>query len=558
MKILFVKLFLLFLLSKSVCAQQMFTQTNQVLEWSYYSSKIYNDPFNEVELYAEIISESGKKQMLPAFWSGNNKWSFRYSNHESGKFTFKTLCNDNKNKSLHNQSGAIDIQPYDGKNQLLKRGAVKISGNNRYLEHQDGTPFFWLADSWWHGMTTRFKWPEDFVHLTQDRISKGFSVIQFAIAFPCDIVPFDPRGMNEAGNPWDEAWLSINPAYFDYTDQRVQYLVDQGLVPNIVGVWGYYIKFAGAEKLKKHWEYLIARYGAYPVSYTLCGESTLAWYDDLGTRWDEEKEIFREEWSKVAAHIKKKDPYQRVLTVHPGPNSGNFLPIKEMEHIDMVMLQSGHNGYFTLPVSSAAVDKGLSMYPDKPILHGEVCFEGMEGKSLADVQRYLFWSNMLKGTAGFSYGVEGIWQFNTLNERFGPSPGGNVWGNEPWEIASQYLGSKHVGVGKQILEELEWWRIQPAPERQVDPLNELLSQAVCAEIPGQCFIAYLFRKPSVYRPYRFSGFETNREISVEFMDPLTGEKYDWGKMTSDQEGVIQIGKSPIMQDWVVILRNAGK
>jgi hypothetical protein len=533
--------------------QHLFTSTNQVIEWSYYSSKQYSDPFNDVDLWAEIRNESGEIKRLPAFWAGDNKWSFRFSSPVIGQLKFKTICNDIKNKDLHGNSGFIEIKSYEGKNELLLRGPLKISADKRHLEHTDGTPFLWLADSWWHGMTTRFRWPEDFVQLTRDRKQKGFSVIQFAIAFPCDIAPFDPRGMNEAGNPWDEEWKSIRPEYFDLTDKRLEYLVDEGLVPNIVGVWGYYIKFAGAEKLKKHWQYLIARYGAYPVTYTLCGESTLAWYDDLGSNWEEQKTIFRREWSKVASFIKEIDPYDRILTVHPGPNSGNFQPIGEMEHIDMVMLQSGHNGYFTLPASSNAVDRALVLFPDKPVMHGEVCFEGMEGKSLSDVQRYLFWSNMLKGTCGFSYGVEGIWQFNTEDELFGVSPGGNTWGNVPWQVASRYDGSTHVGIGKKILENYEWWKLVPAAHRLVNPSNELLNQPVCAEIPGAGLIAYMFRKPVEWLGFRFDGFQPNTEIPVTFWDPLTGDKYENWIFESDAEGVVTINNAPIMQDWVVVI-----
>ncbi len=549
-KLLFLPLvFLSFLLQ----GQHLFTRTNEVIEWSYYSSKQYSDPFNEVELWVVITNESGEIKRLPAFWAGENKWSFRFSSPTGGRLNFKTICSDTKNKGLHNQTGIIEIKLYEGTNRLLQHGPLKIAGDNRHLQHSDGTPFFWLADSWWHGMTNRFRWPEDFVQLTQDRKQKGFSVIQFAIAFPCDIAPFDPRGMNEAGNPWDEEWKSIRPEYFDYTDKRVQYLVDEGLVPNIVGVWGYYIKFAGAEKLKKHWQYLIARYGAYPVTYTLCGESTLAWYDDLGNNWEEQKTIFRREWSKVASFIKEIDPYNHILTVHPGPNSGNFEPIGEMQYIDMVMLQSGHNGYFTLPEASKAVDKAKEMYQDKPIMHGEVCFEGMEGKSLADVQRYLFWNNMLKGTCGFSYGVEGIWQFNTTEELFGVSPGGNTWGNVPWETASQYAGSSHVGIGKKILENYEWWKLQPATHRLVSPSEEILNQPVCAEIAGVGLLVYLFRKPSGWLKYSFNGFHPNAKIPVTFWDPLTGAKYENWIFESNKDGVITIDNAPIMQDWVVVI-----
>ena len=59
-------------------------------------------------------------------------------------------------------------------------------------------------------------------------------------------------------------------------------------------------------------------------------------------------------------------------------------------------------------------------------MHGEVCFEGMAGSSWQDVQRLLFWSNILQGTPGYGYGAEGIWQFNEVGNPFGPSPTGHT------------------------------------------------------------------------------------------------------------------------------------
>ena len=269
------------LLNSAVTATQLTVQQNRVVEWSYHSSQTYADPFRDVELVAEITAPDGTRLILPAFWSGESEWRFRFSSVQTGTYTFRTVCRQGNDTALHNQSGSIAVIPYTGTNPLYRRGSLKISPDNRHLTHADGTPFLWLADSWWHGMTERFHWPEDFQLLTHDRKVKGFNVIQFAIGFPCDIDPFDPRGQNEAGDPWTADFGTINPAYFDLVDLRIQWLVEQGMLPNIVGLWGYYLKFMGVQRIKEHWEYIIARYGAYPVTWTLCGESTLAYYLDM-------------------------------------------------------------------------------------------------------------------------------------------------------------------------------------------------------------------------------------------------------------------------------------
>jgi len=78
----------------------------------------------------------------------------------------------------HGHSGKFEILPYEGKNPLYKHGALKVAADHRHFAHFDGTPFLWLADTWWMGLCKRLAWPEDFETLLFDRLDKGFSVIQ--------------------------------------------------------------------------------------------------------------------------------------------------------------------------------------------------------------------------------------------------------------------------------------------------------------------------------------------------------------------------------------------
>jgi hypothetical protein len=192
------------------------------------------------------------------------------------------------------------------------------------------------------------------------------------------------------------------------------------------------------------------------------------------------------------------------------------------------------------------------LYPEKPVIHGEVCFEGMDGKSLADVQRFLFWSNMLMGAPGFSYGVEGIWQFNTEEQLFGPSPAGNVWGNVPWEIAHKYDGSKQLGFGRLFLEKYEWWKLKSAQERvEINP-DDVVSSPFCATLDDDYLFVYMFRKPTKWRSYKVNGLSPHKQHVVTWYDPITGNKSD-SNLTANSAGVIVVESAPIMQDWVLVV-----
>ena len=546
---------LLGLVPRWVASQSLTTATHQVVEWEYQSEKTYANPFREVLLQA-VISRKGmaEETIIRAFWAGGTTWKFRFSSPVAGQYTFVTRCNDAENTSLHQQQGALTVTEYTGDHPLYLHGALRVSKQGNYLEHDDGTPFFWLADSWWLGMTERFEFPGGFRQLADDRKKKGFSVIQFAVGFPCDIAPFDPRGQNAAGDPWDSAFKSINPAYFDLVDERIHALLDLGFMPNLVGLWGYYMKWMGPENMKKHWEYLIARYGAYPVTYTLSGETTLAYYPDLADHWEAYKQQFRKQWSEVAAFIKQNDPYQRVLTTHPGPgiNDGKN-PLNEMQHLDLIMLQGGHQGFASVPGVIEKLQEYQRRFPNQPVQFGEVCFEGMGGSSWQDVQRLLFWGNILQGTYGYGYGVEGIWQFNVAGDPFGPSPTGDTWGNVPWTEAMHYAGSEQLGRGASFLRKLPWWNIRAAPHRanyHADAKN--FYNPYVAEMGDDLLfyftkVGFFCRKPQ----FMLVGLTQEASYTYTFYDPITGKEYPAQRLTPDAQGQWVVPKPPIMQDWVV-------
>ncbi len=529
--------------------------TNCVVEWTYETASEYSSPFHDVRLIARVSAPGGATLDLPAYWDGGKCWSFRFSAPRPARYTFQTICSPPTDRDLHDQKGVIELTPYDGDIALLKRGALHVSADARHLEHADGTPFLWLADSWWHGMTTRLPWPEGFQRLARDRAAKGFSVIQFAIAFPCDIEPFDSRGANEYGHAWDRQFDAIEPGYFQRVDERVAFLVEQGLVPNIVGAWGYYLAWMGIDNAKRHWEYLIARYGAYPVTWTVCGEAKMPYYVKLDGRAND-PQAQREGWSEVARFIQSRDPFERLVTVHPGTTLGNQVsPLADMSSLDFIMLMAGHTEDGARAESLPLLRRALAEYPDKPVLFGEIAFEGMHGGECGPkVQRYLFWTALLNGACGHSYGADAIWQFNTREASFGPSPSGITWGNWPWEDAMNWGGAEVLGVGRKLLLALPWWRLEPHPEWVKAAGTESLVTTSVAGIPGQLRVYYFPRSlPNWGSRPTVLGLEPGVTYRGTFVSPIDGRSYDIGPVAGDGQGHWAVPPGPILQDWVLLL-----
>ncbi len=427
-------------------------------------------------------------------------------------------------------------------------GPLRVSENHRYLEHIDGTPFFWLADTWWMGLCKRLTWPEDFRVLTQDRVSKGFTVIQLVAGLYPDMPAFDERGANEAGFPWEKDYARINPAYFDMVDLRISHLVYSGLLPCIVGCWGYFLPLMGIEKMKKHWRYLIARYGAYPVVWCLAGEGIMPYY--LSTNKEKEMGIQKRGWTEVARYVRQLDPYHHPVTIHPTDCSHN--QVEDLSLIDFDMLQTGHSDRDTIPNHVNTVVESVKRRPPLPVLVGEVCYEGIMGASWENIQRFMFWSSILSGACGHTYGANGIWQVNTRQKPFGPSPHGRSWGDMAWEDAYRLPGSGQMGVAKRLLERYPWSKLEPHPE-WIKPHWDSKNYLACyaAGIPKELRIIFI--------PVQVGLAPIIRELEPEviyrafYYSPINGKEYPLGIVKPNIKGEWTAPLFPIFQDRILVL-----
>lgn len=539
-----------------------YVMQNCLSEFSFESEKSYSDPFNEIELSAIFINPDGEEKIVPAFWSGGNSWRVRYSSDKIGRHRFYTVCSDTANATLHNQKGEIEIVPYSGDNPLFKHGPLRVSKDKRYLEHMDGTPFFWLGDTWWMGLCKRLSWPIEFQILTQDRVEKGFSVIQIVAGLYPDMPQFDPRGENEAGFPWEKDYSRINPSYFDMADLRISWLVRSGLVPCIVACWGYYLPWMGIEKMKKHWKLLVARYGAFPVVWCLAGEYDMPYY--LSGDKEKDRDFQRRGWIEIGRYLREIDPYHRPITVHPGTYAREYTEILSV--IDFDMLQTGHSDS-SIGNTVFRVQQSYNGEPRMPVINGEVCYEGIGGQCKEQIQRLMFWVSILNGACGYTYGANGVWQINRKDEPFGPSPHGMSWGNTPWEEAYKLPGSIQLGIAKRLLERYQWWRFEPHQEWvEVDISEENRKNhyyPYVAGIPRLIRIIYL---PLFFNNFKIKNIEEDVSYRAYLFNPVEGSEIDIGLVIPDKDRKWQLPelvkgsglRLPIYQDWILVLerRNA--
>lgn len=509
-------------------AQQV--EVNRVFQIELVSQKTYDNPYRDLNLDAIVLGPDGRQLRIPAFWAGGNRWCFRYASSKSGEATWRTECSDTDNKQLHGVEGKMTVIAYAGDKRLYRHGPIRVANDRRHFEHEDGTPFFWLGDTWWKGLCGRIPF-DGFEKLTADRKAKGFTVVQIIAGPYPDEPPFDPRWANEGGMPYENDYRRVSPAYFDQADRRIEHLVDSGIVPAIVGGWGWHMPKVGVEKFNRHWRYLLARYGAYPVVWIVGGEAG------------------GQEWTDVVRYVRKLDPYRRLMTVHPYSSGRQSLTDDTV--LDFDMLQTGHGGGGgtvcgdwggTAANTVAKVTSHYSRTPTMPVLVGEVVYEGHMLTNGPEIQRLMFWSSVLSGAAGHTYGAGGIWQMNSETVR------GAEYEFTPWHEAMHLPGSTQLGLAKKLLEEYSWWHLEPHPE-WVEPHSTMLVKPhaqwyddnkefaarggkwdlpFAAGIPGEVRVIYI---PGHY--YNWSAPTVkNLEPDVPYraflFDPATGKRYKLG------------------------------
>jgi hypothetical protein len=495
----------------------------------------------------------GAERRVPAFRSGG-ELRVRYASPLPGEHRF--------------EGGGVELRPYEGDNPLFRHGPLRVRAGGRFLEHADGTPFLWLADTWWLAFVERFAWPDDVRRLTADRLAKGFDAVHVVAGLYPEMPPFDPRGDGPAGWPWTDGFGELNARWWDDADLRLAWLVRSGLVPLVVGAWGYHLLFGGVETMKRHWREVIARWGAYPVVWCLAGECKLPYYPDIfGERAPELQAQLQAGWAEVGRFVRESDPYGRLLTVHPSPGDGSLSSrdvFDDPELFDVVALQTGHWDKQSLPGTLEALDRELARAPRKPVFNSEVCYEGILGANGADTQRFLVWSHLLSGAAGHSYGAQGLWGMN--DGTFVGEAG--AWAELTWEEAARQPGGAQVGIARRVLERHRWWEFEPHPE-WVEPHRSAEDRLLpyAAGIADEVRVVY-FPGGAVLRDFLALREIVLRELRgpwrARWLNPRTGAEHEPWTLVPEANGDARIGggfiaSTPSMEDWVLILdRNGGR
>ncbi len=510
------------------------------------STKQYDNPFMDVDIDATFTHSDGTEIKIPGFWNGENQWKVRFSSEKEGLWQYEVVCTDKENASLFDK-GTIDVAPcLNPKTELEKHGYVRLEEGKRHFVYNDGTPFFYLGDTHW--MMPDFErlhecnYPgcscgNQFKHLADDRIKKGFNVYQ--TYFSGARVAKHASG---AEGWWkDNTFTLINPNAFNTTmDIMIEYLAENGMTIAL----GFGTHFSTAKgynynvsAMKAFAKYCVARYACYPIIWITAQEITT------------NDRLAFDCWKQVGAYVGEVDGFKRPngahMHVHPLESAKSQEVDKEPWH-QWWTLQAGHGGYEK--VQHRDFYKGY-YFDKKTFVETECQYEDIycNGFCGHDAPRMGAWNAMQCGSGGFTYGVTGIWAMG-WHQKY--APGLINYSPESWFTGMDKPGSDQVCYMKKFYDYVKWYELVPCFDHSLGNFDDRNHIAISHK-GDDVFVYYFYTKRA--DTGFLSALCPNTSYQARLFDPIVGKFIDIDDVTSDALGNAPIPSFPAPRDWVLLL-----
>lgn len=299
-----------------------------------------------------------------------------------------------------------------------KHGPLRVSDNGNYLQHKDGTPFFWLGDTGWL-LPERLDRDEAAYYLRR-AADAGYNVVQVQTINGVPAMNFYGKYSHPDG--WDFSNIDRpgEYGYWDHMDHIVSTAERNGIYIGMVCIWGGLVKagLMDTDQAKEYGRFLANRYKDRPNIVWIIGG-------------DIQGNIKTDVWDALAESIREVDP-GHLMTFHPRGRTTSARWFGSRDWLDFNMFQSGHRRYdqrmgnkeYPIPDGTEEdswmyVDSARVHSPRKPVLDGEPSYEdipqGLHSDAEPrwtdrDVRRYAYWS-VFAGSCGHTYGHNAIMQF---------------------------------------------------------------------------------------------------------------------------------------------------
>jgi hypothetical protein len=448
------------------------------------------------------------------------------------------------------------IKSFEGLSVDFSKGNLTVSSDGHFLEHADGTPFFYLADTGWE-MFRKLTLEEAEFYL-ENRRSKGFTVIQVRL--------LSGRNCNVYG---DSVFINCNPQtpnpnFFMVVDSMIRIAESKGIYIAFVPLWSNYVeKLPWSNTLEPSFnpelvydfgKFLGNRYKNFPNIIWLNGGDHFG--GDEGYLFTGVKFDARPIWEALARGINETDP-NHLISFHPiGWNSSSKW-FHNSDWLDFNMIQTGHHDWGHKLYHLVTDDYNL-LNP-KPTLDGEPPYDMHPIRWNADslgrfnqmhIRQCAYWS-LFAGAFGHTYGCHPVWMFARDSSTY---VNGNPW---VWTRFLDNQGAKQMGYLRQLMESRPVQGRKPYPEIILNPRDEF--QRIVA-LHGDGFI--MVYSPQGYEIELFSSKLNVGGYNVWWFDPRTGKTIRSGLLTVESDTRVSVKLVPPSRgpgfDWVLVMDEADK
>jgi len=452
----------------SLCTSRLHAaaaRTSTVPKWERFektleSSASYANPVQEATLTAIFTSPSGDTHKVYGFWDGKNTWRLRFSPNQAGTWKFKTTCSDASNNGLHEQSGDFLCTAPSGKTPFTQHGPLRVSQDNRYLMHEDQTPFLFLGDTAWNGalLSSDSEWDT----YIKERTRQKFTAVQW-VATQWRASPKGDRDGQLAYTGTDK--ITINPAFFQRLDKKVEALNKAGLLSVPVMLWA--INGGSNPKINPGVSlpddqaillarYMVARWAGDDVLWILAGDG-----DYRGEKADR--------WKKIGRAVFGDIPQHAPVTLHPGGMHWYWNEFKDEKWLDIIGFQSGHgDDDKTLRwLQEGPPAEDWTRLPHRPFINLEppyenhIAYQSKKPITADAARRAIYWSLLNTPTAGVTYGGHGVWGWDDGKNPPTDHPGTGT--PQPWDKALKMPGAEQMAHLHDFFASIDWFRLRPTP-----------------------------------------------------------------------------------------------
>ena len=556
------------------CLADAVTENWIAAELTFQTKEQYN-PVSCEAFYVKMDvlfthEETRETLCIPAFWYEEDVFKVRFTPVRTGLWTYRTVCAEDA--SLNDLKGTVFSKAYRGELEIYKHGFVTTAYGHKYFTYADGTPFFYLGDTHWTMFTEEFdeagshagaiKTDSHFKYIVDKRAEQGYTVYQS-----------EPIG---APFKLTDGVQAEDMKGFQQADQYFAYIAQKGLVhANAQLFFTAEMTDALAEDkaylqaITRHW---VARWGAYPVMWTLAQECDNDFYAEMAHNkhsWV----TGHNPWIDVAEYIHACDAYRHPLSGHQ--EGASFTTVtgkgttaakiskegKSMFLSPEITLRTGHDWWAAqwkqningLPNFSSAKDYWES---PKAGINYEDRYAYLWTKDFG--ARVRGWLSFLNGFFGYGYGCADLWYYKSTYDMKGDSvlrDGLETITEEEkqmkWCEAVFLESGCQVCYMKDFFSAFKWWNLVPDFDGQKYFLPEEGCLYSCATEGNERYVVCLYNQTedSGY----LGGLSKEAAYTIKWFNPRTGTyAVIESSAQADEEGRYRLPEKPDAMDWVVL------